>query len=80
MTNDPRRALAEELGLRIKVRRVALRLSRAQLAERADVSARRIATVERGEHMSDVAMLVALRRALDCPWGALLDGLEGFLD
>ena len=30
--------------------------------------------------MSDVAMLVALRRALDCPWGALLDDLEGFLD
>jgi transcriptional regulator with XRE-family HTH domain len=80
MTTDPRRALAEEFGLRVKVRRTALRLSRTQLGEQAGLSPRRIATIERGEHMSDVATLVALRHALDCPWETLLDELDEFLD
>lgn len=75
-TNN-RHPLAVEFGHRIRVRRIAQRLSRAQLAELVGVTDHRIGKIERGDSLSDIDIVVALQSALEFPWDELMGGLSG---
>jgi transcriptional regulator with XRE-family HTH domain len=65
--------IEQELGKRLKARRLDLNLSQAQAAERSGLSRRTITAIENGKG-STLATLIALLRALQA-----LDTLEGFL-
>jgi transcriptional regulator with XRE-family HTH domain len=65
--------IEQELGKRLKARRLDLNLSQAQAAEGSGLSRRTITTIENGKG-STLATLIALLRTLQA-----LDTLEGFL-
>jgi transcriptional regulator with XRE-family HTH domain len=65
-----------ELGHRVHVRRVELRMSREQLAEASGTHPNYIGGIERGERNVTMLTLLRLAEALDVNPGALLDGLE----
>lgn len=64
------------LGLAIRNRRKALRLSQEQLAERLDMHRNYISLVERGIQNITVETLFKLSRALDCSPSTILDETE----
>ena len=51
-------------------------LSQEALAERADISSRYLQFIEAGKFGASFAVLLRLRRALDCGWDEILAGLE----
>lgn len=63
----------QELGKRLKNRRLEMNLSQAEVAERSGLARRTITAIENGEG-STLTTLIALLRALDA-----LDALEGIL-
>lgn len=65
--------IEQELGKRLKDRRLELNLSQAEVSERSGVARRTITGIENG-HGCTLGTLIALLRALDG-----LDALEGFL-
>jgi transcriptional regulator with XRE-family HTH domain len=73
---ENRHPLAVEFGHRVQVMRVERRLSRMQLANLLGVSEHRVGRIERGDGLSDLAMVVALRDALGCEWDELMGGLS----
>lgn len=68
------KSLAEEIGERVRRRREALGLSRAELAQRSDLSEDALGLIERGENAPRVENLVRLSVALRVPVDALLGG------
>ncbi|MBX2972294.1 MAG: helix-turn-helix domain-containing protein [Flavobacteriales bacterium] len=67
------------IGERIKERRVALRLTQAQLAGLANTSVTVICRIERDNRLPDVELLGRLAPALKTSAGWLLDGTENAL-
>lgn len=65
--------IEQELGKRLKNRRLEMNLSQAEVAERSGLARRTITAIENGEG-STLTTLIALLRALDA-----LDALEGIL-
>jgi transcriptional regulator with XRE-family HTH domain len=65
--------LKQQLGHRIKLRRVDCRLNQAELAERIHMKQGQLSRVERGLLGLSVLQLVAIARALDCRVADLLD-------
>ena len=65
--------IEQELGKRLKNRRLELNLSQAEVSDRSGLARRTITAIENGEG-STLTTLIALLRALDA-----LDALEGFL-
>lgn len=63
-SSDSDHAILEELGKRLARRRIALRLSQADLAERAGVGKRTVERIEAGES-TQTTTLVRLFRVLD---------------
>ena len=51
-------------------------LTQEQLAEKADITTRYLQQLEAAEFGASLAVLIRLRRALDCRWDTLLDGIE----
>jgi transcriptional regulator with XRE-family HTH domain len=68
--------LAAELGHRVRVRRVQLRLSRLQLGEQVGISPAYVGDIERGDRLIKIDTLVALQRGLEMTWEELLGGLS----
>ena len=50
-------------------------LTQEQLAEKADITPRSLQFIEAGQFGASLAVLIRLRRALDCRWDTLLDGI-----
>ena len=65
--------IEQELGKRLKARRLDLNLSQAEVAERSGLARRTVSAIEHGQG-STLATLITLLRALQA-----LDTLEGFL-
>ena len=65
--------IEEELGKRLKKRRLEMNLSQEEIAERSGLARRTITSIENGEG-STLTTLIAMLRALDA-----LDTLESFL-
>ncbi len=65
--------IEEELGKRIKARRVDLNLSQSEIAKRSGLARRTITAIENGEG-SSLATMIAILRAMNS-----LDTLESFL-
>ena len=63
-------------GTNIRCERMACGLTQEQLAEKADITARYLQQLEATEFGASLAVLIRLRRALDCRWDTLLDGIE----
>jgi len=51
-------------------------LTQEGLAEKADISPRSLQFIEAAQFGASLAVLIRLRRALDCRWDSLLDGIE----
>ena len=51
-------------------------LTQEQLAEKAEISTRYLQQLEAAQFGASLAVLIRLRRALDCRWDILLDGIE----
>jgi DNA-binding XRE family transcriptional regulator len=51
-------------------------LSQEELAERAEITARYLQSIEAADFGASLAVLIRLRRALRCSWNRLLDGIE----
>ena len=51
-------------------------LTQEQLAEKADITARYLQQLEAAEFGASLAVLIRLRRALDCNWDTLLEKIE----
>lgn len=64
------------LGLRIKERRRAMRLTQAELAERVGMARAALAGIEIGRQRTSVIALARLARNLDTPPGALIPSLS----
>lgn len=64
------------LGLNIRMRRHILKLTQAQLAEKAGCAMSTVSALERGKRDISVELLFALSRALDCPVRELLLNVE----
>lgn len=69
----PNPQIEQELGRRLKARRLEMNLSQTEVAERCGLSRRTITAIEHGEG-STLATLIALLRGLEA-----LDTLESFL-
>jgi transcriptional regulator with XRE-family HTH domain len=66
----------QNLGLRIRERRLAKNWSQAELAERCQLHRTFIGSVERGERNISVLNLRLMTKVLRVPLNALLDGLH----
>jgi transcriptional regulator with XRE-family HTH domain len=73
MMTDPERAYVEALGLRIRLLRIARRLSQTELAATADVARSLLGSVERGDHPAGLLTYARLASALDIPLRDLID-------
>ena len=51
-------------------------LTQEQLAEKAEITTRYLQQLEAAEFGASLAVLIRLRRALDCRWDTLLDGIK----
>ena len=51
-------------------------LTQEALADQADISTRYLQQIEAAEFGTSLAVLIRIRRALDCNWGTLPDGIE----
>ena len=51
-------------------------LTQEKLAEQADIAPRTLQFIEAAQYGASLAILIRLRRALDCGWETLLRGLE----
>ena len=51
-------------------------LTQEQLAEKADITTRYRQQIEAAEFGASLAVLIRLRRALDCRWDSLLEKIE----
>ena len=51
-------------------------LAQEQIAEIADITPRSLQFIEVAQFGASLAVLTRLRRALDCRWDTLLDGME----
>ena len=51
-------------------------ITQEQLAEHADIHARYLQKLEAGRGHPSLIVLCRLKKALDCPWNALLEGIE----
>lgn len=60
----------------LKRLRAKARLSQEELAERAEITARYLQSIEAGHFGASLAVLIRLRRALGCSWNRLLEGLD----
>ncbi len=70
-------ATAAALGNRIRMRRLELGLSQAQVAERADrMSVQHFGVVERGDANVTVQVLISIARALETSASQLMEGLQ----
>ncbi len=76
MTTPSTHPATVELGHRVHVRRVELRLSREQLAEASGTHPAYVGGIERGERNITMLTLLRLARALDVAPGALVDGID----
>lgn len=63
-------------GNNVRTRRLALRISQEELAERADLHRTYVGGIERGERNVAVLNIVALAKALECPPEQLFKGVE----
>ena len=63
-----------DVGMRVRLLRVARRQSQELLAARAEVSRVTLGSVELGEHPASVLVFARLAGALDVSLGELLDG------
>lgn len=61
------------VGRNVRKRREALALSQEELADKADVSARYIGSVERGKQSATVSVLSRIAQALDVTPASLLE-------
>jgi DNA-binding XRE family transcriptional regulator len=66
-------AFLTDLGLRIRVLRIACRMSQDQLAATANLSRVTLGSVERGEHAAGILTYRALAAALGIPLSRLFD-------
>jgi transcriptional regulator with XRE-family HTH domain len=69
-------AVAEQLGLNIRVMRTRKQMTQEQLAFAADMHPTYLSEIERGKRKVSVEMLLRLAKALGCDAAALLEGLE----
>lgn len=51
-------------------------MTQEKLAEKADIAPRSLQFIESAQFGASLAVLIRLRRALDCGWETLLDGIE----
>ena len=51
-------------------------LTQERLAEKADIAPRSLQFIEAAQFGASLAVLIRLRRALDCRWDSLLEGIE----
>ena len=51
-------------------------LTQEQLAEKADITPRSLQFIETAQFGASLAVLIRLRRALDCRWETMLEGIE----
>lgn len=65
------------IGVRIRERRTALKLSQEQLGKAIGVRFQQIGKYERGENRLSVSQLGEIARALRCKYSELLDGIVG---
>jgi transcriptional regulator with XRE-family HTH domain len=64
------------LGRNIARLRNAAKLTQERLAERAEIHWRYLQKVEAGHAEVSLAVLIRLRKALNCPWPAVLRGIS----
>jgi transcriptional regulator with XRE-family HTH domain len=64
------------VGMRIRLGRVALRLTQNGLADRSGISRVTIGSIERGDHSAGIIVYRRLARALDIPLSKLLKEIE----
>ena len=64
------------LSRNIRRLRVQADLTQEQLAEKADIATRYLQQIEAAQFGASLAVLIRIRRALDCNWDTLLDGIE----
>jgi len=64
------------LSRNLKRLRAKAGLSQEELAERAEITARYLQSIEAGSFGASLAVLIRLRRALGCSWNRLFDGLD----
>jgi transcriptional regulator with XRE-family HTH domain len=76
-TSDPH-PVADDLGHRIQVRRVQLRMSRQQLAATSGLHPTYIGDIEGGHRNLTLLTILRLAKALEVRPGELLDGLETY--
>ena len=50
-------------------------LTQEQLAEKADITPRSLQFIEAAQFGASLAVLIRIRRSLDCNWNTLLDGI-----
>ena len=80
MTHDDRAVTPEErdwlrkVGMRVRLGRVAARLSQEELGDGCGVSRVTVGSIERADHPASVLAFHRLAEALDTTPGALLDG------
>lgn len=67
-------------GVRLRAAREALGVSQEALADRAKLHRTYVGSAERGERNVSLINILKLARALDVPPGALLDGLQAFVE
>lgn len=51
-------------------------LTQEKLAEKAEIAPRSLQFIEAAQFGASLAVLIRIRRALDCSWEALLDGIK----
>ena len=71
---EAERAWLAEVGMRVRLGRVRLRLSQDAFAPRAGVSRVTLGSIERGDHAAVVTMYRRIASALGVRLGDLLDG------
>lgn len=75
-----REQTARTIGLNIATRRVRLRMTQADLAERSGCHRVSISYFESGDRLPDVDKMLRIAKVLRCPLVALLDGVPGVLE
>jgi transcriptional regulator with XRE-family HTH domain len=64
------------LSRKLRRLRAGAGLTQEQLAEKAEITTRYLQPLEAAEFGASLAVLIRLRRALDCRWDSLLEKIE----
>ena len=69
--------VTKRLGLNIHKLRVKAQLTQNQLSDLADIDRSFVQRIEAGSNSPSAEVLVRLRRALNCTWDQLFQGVDG---